>query len=68
MKLRVAQKILKNQDNLKYAKHQIKKAKTIVGRYERNLKAEGEAEKPTATVETPAPEVENKEPQEEKAE
>ena len=40
MKLRVAKKILKNQESLKYGKHQVKKAETIVGRYERNKKAE----------------------------
>lgn len=40
MKLRVAKKILKNKETLKYGNHQIKKAETIIGRYERNKAAE----------------------------
>lgn len=36
MKLRVAKKILKNKEALNYKKHQIKKAETVVARYERN--------------------------------
>ena len=40
MKLRVAKKILKNKENLNYGNHQIRKAETVVGRYERNKKAE----------------------------
>lgn len=35
MRLRVAKKIIKNQDSLVYAEHQIAKAKTVVGRVER---------------------------------
>lgn len=65
MKLRVAKKILKNQDNFKYAKHQIKKATTIVGRYERNKtskeSAEGQSETTEPSAQTPTPEVEKNE-------
>ena len=35
MRLRVAKKIVKNQDSLVYGEHQIVKAKTIIGRAER---------------------------------
>lgn len=35
MRLRVAKKIIKNQESLVYGVHQIVKAKTIVGRAER---------------------------------
>ena len=40
MKLRVAKKILKNKESLNYGAHQVKKAETVVARYERNKKAE----------------------------
>ena len=36
MKLRVAKKILKNQENLKYNKGQVKNAEKRVAKYEKN--------------------------------
>lgn len=40
MKIRVAKKILKNQETLKYHKHQVTKAETVVRRYKKNAPAE----------------------------
>ena len=40
MKIRVAKKIVKNEDNLNYNKGQVKRAKDAVASYERNKKAE----------------------------
>ncbi len=37
MKLRVAKKVLKNQDKLQYNEGQIKKAETIAGRVSRRV-------------------------------
>ncbi len=59
MNLRIAKKILKKKDSLKYRKHQITKAETLLGRAQRNAekaaskkaKAESEAEVPA----TPEP-------------
>jgi hypothetical protein len=40
MTIRVAEKILKNQETLKYHKYQIRKAETVVRKYLKNKKEE----------------------------
>ncbi|MEO1653737.1 MAG: hypothetical protein AAFU64_09340 [Bacteroidota bacterium] len=44
MKKRVAKKILKNKENLKYHKAQLDKAETVIRKYEKNKPEEKPAE------------------------
>ncbi|MEN7547771.1 hypothetical protein AAG747_07620 [Rapidithrix thailandica] len=40
MKTRIAKKIVKKKEDLKYNREQLRKADTVVGRYERRKKAD----------------------------